>query len=269
MVCLMLSLPWQALNNLLCPLPCFFIPLPSSSLYSNHLSSLSPDVFTSLTSLKSLDFPPHLIGFETISSSSCFFLFTPTPSHSFHLGYLIIWPPFFHFIPHLPLISFSLPFHILSSLYNNRLVSLPSGLLSNLNKLNSLSFPFINPHFQWCSFPLFINQFPLSFNLAPTPSHPSLLEYLIICPPFLNFIPHLPLISFSLPFHILSSLHNNRLVSLPSGLFSNLNKLTSLSFPFINSPFYWTSSSLMVFTTIPSAPSLLMFSMDSTVCLGC
>ena len=49
----------------------FHFLLPSY-LSSNHLSSLSPDVFTSLSSLNSLHFPSHFIVFHTIPSPSSF-----------------------------------------------------------------------------------------------------------------------------------------------------------------------------------------------------
>ena len=75
-MCLMVSLPCQLLNNLLCPLSCFFIPLPSSiksffqpsplplswCLHQSHLSQISWFLIS-------------FHCFETIPSYFCFSLY--------------------------------------------------------------------------------------------------------------------------------------------------------------------------------------------------
>ena len=140
MVCLMVSLPWKVLINLFVPFPFpshflgawlqpSLIPL-SWCLHQSHLSQISW-------------FP---ISFHCFWDNSIIFLFsllTTTPSHPFHLECLIIWHLFFHFTLHFPFISI---YHSVK-LNDNNLDSLPSGLFSNLNKLTSLPFSFINPPF--------------------------------------------------------------------------------------------------------------------------
>ena len=117
-----------------------------SNLFSNHLSSLSPDVFTSLTSLRYLDSPSHFIVLRSFHHLSFFWSFQSClSSNSLH---------FIHFSLH----------PCSHSLFSNSLVSLPSGLFSNLNKLRFLSFPFINPPFSLMFIFPFFSQFSLSHS---------------------------------------------------------------------------------------------------------
>ena len=136
---------------------------PPSSLYSNHLFSLSPDVFTSLTSLKTLDFPSHFIVLRPFHHLPVFYLYSNSltflPSGVFdHLTSLLtLYPiPPSHFL--LTPISYS----IIIGQHPYCLSPIWTVLKSQKTQISllpihqsPLSMMFISP---------FINQFSLSFT---------------------------------------------------------------------------------------------------------